>query len=335
MKTSSEDFTFARWLNEWATFLESEKWDSENPQEEEPELEADEFSDAARDKIRQLIRPFDSQKPVPSEIRLVSSTVIPGERPVWVAVLEGEKEQLLVAPFSRFSVPATPYELDTPHGVLNLWQAAWIDEGTLKHSWVAREMRLSGEDLRDALLVLDAYRSYQHTPNPLKDRTGARLSRHKTDPRHAYMAQEQALLSPLNGRNVERGIHAHSHGAKIIPLTDIFKNQLEQNPALRLAADDSRSRIAPGTFRVPKLAVLIRFSFDPVAKSIRWNVFDEHDRFSDHLKGFSLVSARTGKLLCEIEGASGTFTEIPPEGILLIHPDGTAVDLVLTSPDRQ
>jgi len=113
-------------------------------------------------------------------------------RPVYVAVLaRPDADSFIVAPYGRFSVPATPGELLTgresaPLRVLCLWNAGHVKSGVLARSWHVDGM--SRDELQDALTVLESVRSGE-LPEKLVPRIGPPLV-HPADPRHDYEAEE-------------------------------------------------------------------------------------------------------------------------------------------------
>lgn len=337
MNSTLEDAQFARWLHEWTSFQEFEESeslraeaDSHDPQ---PACVSHEALDEVREQIRKLLRPFDAkEKPRPMEIRLLSAESIPGERPVWIAVLESN-DRCLIAPFSKFSAPATPYELETSDGVLNLWQAARVSPEALAKSWIGKDRRLSEQDLQDAMGVLEAYRSYQRPPESLRPRTGARLSRHQADPRHAYLAAEKALLAPLKGSEIERAIPPQNAHAVVLQIGELINAIRGTDSKLKLAADDRVVEVPEWEFRLPAHGVRVLFSLDTTDQSVRWNVFDEQNEYSDALNGFRIAEVSSGATLGEITASSGSIPRLPANTLVLLSPDGTAVEGHLVIPD--
>ena len=117
--------------------------------------------------------------------------------PLYVAVLEERSgNTFLIAPFGRFSEPATPGEWKTglrpmPLRVLCLWNARVVTVATLRSSWQAG--RIQGSKIIQALEL----HAHVLSGAPLASSRPADLGpplRHPLDPRHAYMAEAAALL---------------------------------------------------------------------------------------------------------------------------------------------
>jgi hypothetical protein len=116
------------------------------------------------------------------------------ERPVYVLVLqEVDGFSFDVAPFSRFSVPATPQEWLTglaqaPLRVLCLWNVQRMTAEALGVTWRVKMMpvpkvKTAAKIARSALLG----------QSPLSTRVGPSLV-NPIDPRHIYIAEERQLI---------------------------------------------------------------------------------------------------------------------------------------------
>ncbi len=141
--------------------------------------------------------------PVVGDIRLLppAPLSVPAlERPVYVAVLrEVLAGQWEIAPFSRFSLPATPGEWRTglraaPLRVLSLWNLRVVSTPTLSGAWRTRGM--SEARLKTARERCDrATRPEETSARPASD-VGPPLL-HPLDPRVIYLAEERLLLDEL------------------------------------------------------------------------------------------------------------------------------------------
>lgn len=193
----------ARWLRAWN--IEKRLIAGDTASQTQPPNDVPARSQASTE-VQQRIAPFDSTSPVPGEVRLLGSQLLPGcSRPVYVAVLADWEEGLqLVAPYSRFGEPATTGELLTARqasalSVLCLWNTHSVPVELLAQSWVVD--RLSPEELADAWLVFQHVATGKVLSLPLSKRIGPPVIR-EDDPRVQYQAQELELLAPLRDEAV-------------------------------------------------------------------------------------------------------------------------------------
>lgn len=190
----------AAWLQEWrtATILE---------QSEEPPDSGTTGEQTDANAAEVPIAPYD---PVDNsgEVRLLSPVIAGADqRPVYVAVLRPPSTgTVLVAPFSRFPVPALPGELLTQHStpalrVLCLWSAREMTESLVARSWLVDA--LTQEELDTGLQLLDCLRRRSSLPPGLESLVGPPLV-HPDDPRHDYMEEELARMETLTADAAER-----------------------------------------------------------------------------------------------------------------------------------
>ncbi|HBA84650.1 MAG TPA: hypothetical protein DCZ95_11195 [Verrucomicrobia bacterium] len=134
--------------------------------------------------------------PIPGSILLLCPTEpLLSARPRYIAILNiGPDGQLLVAPFSRFSQPAIPGELNLGGEalltrVLCIWNTRRV--ATLPPAWTAGMM---AESERAKAMTIYA-NLIEKTPIPLslKEQTGPALQ-HPLDPRWAYLDDERQWI---------------------------------------------------------------------------------------------------------------------------------------------
>lgn len=172
-------------------------------------LESEEESPARSTvgQIASLIKEFDGPAQSPGEIRLLSSLLVPScPRPLYVAILaDWEAGLWLIAPYGRFTEPATPGELQTNREaaalrVLCLWNTHSVPSEVLRCSWLVDRMTKEEQE--------EAWRVFQHAltgkalPTSLEDRVGPPVFRAE-DPRLEYQEQEVLFLAPLKARALE------------------------------------------------------------------------------------------------------------------------------------
>lgn len=148
------------------------------------------------------LRPFDTASATlaPGAIRLVSGEALPEcPRFFYIAIIENLGDSpLLIAPFSRFSEPATRGEWltgreDPPLQVLELWNTHSVPAELVEKGWLVDF--LTKQEMDDAWAVYD----HALTGWPLAEHVRSQVGlpiRHPEDPRLAYQDLEIELLRP-------------------------------------------------------------------------------------------------------------------------------------------
>jgi hypothetical protein len=142
----------------------------------------------------------DCPYPAAGQIRLLKPTAeshSDAERPVYVLLMPAASaDVLMLIPFSRFPVPATPREWRTgfhkePLRVLCLWNQIVCASARLQTSWFIKMITPNKQTEIKQLLAapndLAVYPSRRFGP-PLV---------HPFDPRHVYLQEERMLLNDL------------------------------------------------------------------------------------------------------------------------------------------
>lgn len=148
----------------------------------------------------------------------------------YVAILEISPDgPCLMAPFSRFSEPALPGEMQTQLDdfllrVLCPWNAHPLPADRARRSWLVDH--LSEEDVCAGRELHAAIEAGDSTPAGIADRTGPPVH-HPLDPRKEYMIGERQWISALAGPGRERDT---------IRFPDAFARQ--DPDRLRKAAED-------------------------------------------------------------------------------------------------
>lgn len=149
-----------------------------------------------REKIKRQIAPFDIDIEE-GQIRLLSQT----EEESIVAVLKKwDKDIYLIAPYSRFSNPATETELLTERDtrgirVLQLWNARTIPYHVLMCSWSLDDM--TKEERTQTQEVLELSLTGRITSESTRENTGVPIFRPQ-DPRLEYKAKELEKFSVID-----------------------------------------------------------------------------------------------------------------------------------------
>ena len=172
---------------------------SETDETEDQEVVGTE--DAKR--LSEAVSPFDTQLAI-GQIRVMTSSVTTEPEHIpYVAILgRWTDSSWLVAPFSRFTIPAVRGEMLTGidydfHAVLQCWNAKIIPSILLQNSWICGQLP---EQVR-----IDAYELFRHlaTNTPLMDTFQSTVGPALTDPldiRNNYMAEDKEQFRPLDNR---------------------------------------------------------------------------------------------------------------------------------------
>ena len=182
----------ARWLEEWRAYQVLQN----GLGEENPTIHSPLF---LQEKALRSV-PIEA-----GQVRLIhpAASADARARPVYAVILkEAQAGGWLIAPFSRFSEPATPGEWLTglsavPLRVLCLWNARVVPSEWLEKSWKAAV--LSKQKIKQSL---DLYRCVHHgepVPEAFLKRIGLPVL-HPLDPRFQYEMEERDFLSEYSGR---------------------------------------------------------------------------------------------------------------------------------------
>ena len=139
--------------------------------------------------------------PAPGQVRLLFPLAGGSQfRLCYLGVLrEVRVGRFLVAPFGRFSVPATPGEWRSPRAepplrVLCLWNARVMSGVKLSQSWLIDS--LTDKEIADACDVYESFKGRGPVPADRSVMTGPPLC-HPLDPRHDYMDEERAWMDAV------------------------------------------------------------------------------------------------------------------------------------------
>jgi hypothetical protein len=153
---------------------------------------------ADEEAMRKLVRPFDRPVAV-GQVRLLSPELTPDtDRPVFVAVFgDWDEGEVLMAPFSPFSVPATAGEWLTGRTtpvlrVLEIWNARSVPTAALAESWLADD--LTHAECKGAWHVFEHEALGKPLAPEFEQEVGPPLV-HPEDPRRRYQHEEVAALA--------------------------------------------------------------------------------------------------------------------------------------------
>jgi len=155
-----------------------------------------------------LVRPFDRPIAV-GQVRLLSPELTPDtDRPVFVAVFgDWDEGEVLMAPFSPFSVPATAGEWLTGRTtpvlrVLEIWNARSVPDAALEKSWLVDDF--ADAECKTAWHIFEHEALGKALAVDLEQQVGPPLV-HPDDPRRQYLDEEFARLAKF--QSIAEGIH--------------------------------------------------------------------------------------------------------------------------------
>ena len=304
-----------RWLNQW-------QW-SLKPAGEESGTLGDVLSTGTQT-LRfsdETVRPFTSGVPCVGEVRLLAPELTPSSSlPVYVLLLqEWAPGWKLVAPFSRFTVPAVPGEfLIQDHvnhmdatGILStlcLWNAVSVPDGALQKSWLVETWEADAYD--GALCVFDSLQNGSSLPAELGFRTGVMLSRQRSDPRNQYLREESGLLSVLI-----QSAFAAAPKAGIRPVLPIHQIPLfgadtvrfkERRSEIAFAADDSQTKGLTVRFGLADRGEQILLTAEDEGRTVLLYVLGSDGEPSGNLDGCWLVGSKSAEPV-EIQQGNATL----------------------------
>lgn len=254
----------------------------------------------------ETVRPFTSGIPRVGEVRLLAPELTPSSSlPVYVLLLqEWAPGWKLVAPFSRFTVPATPGEVliqehrnqDGATGILStlcLWNAVSVPDRTLQSSWLVETWEEAVYKV--ALIVFETLRHGPPLPAAIESRTGEPLSGQRSDSRNQYLREDAGLLSGLI-----RSAFAEASHAGVRPVLPIHQVPLfgadtalaeENNDAMAFAADDSPSKVWTRHFALAGREEKLLLTSEGKGRSILAYVLGADDEPCGALDGCWLVGS--------------------------------------------
>ena len=199
------------------------------------------------------------------------------QRLLYVAVIrEDPPDSYLIAPFSRFTEPATPGEWRTGRSqpgwrVLCLWNARALPADVVRRSWLVD--RLTDAERIAAEAVWSRQVVATDLPGELLSQVGPPLS-HPLDPRQAYLEEEKPVLDALAG--------------PARPPTSVHETS-----ELALAAETRAIYGEPSRFAISGTSLILRVSMPANPAQRRLTVTDQAGHVSAELDG-SVLRAPAG-----------------------------------------
>tara|TARA_R110002096_G_scaffold102747_1_gene226889 strand:+ start:795 stop:1769 length:975 start_codon:yes stop_codon:yes gene_type:complete len=261
------------------------------------------------------------------EIRLLSSKILHADyrhRDVYFAILAGwDDELLLIAPFSRYSTPATQGEWltgrkDTSLRVLNLWNAHSVPASAIQTSWIVDH--LSEVDRLHALDVFWHVTMGDPLQNELIDRVGPPII-HSHDPRIDYQEEEVTLMSPIAKMAITWAEESHEPKNVIY----IFRETL---PTAMAAKDFDEPATNDQSFKASlgKANLILHFLCTTNVATI--SILDASTLNLSTLLDGGCIKGPNDKILSDIsQGSSQSFDVTDFDQIEIFDAEGIPVDL--------
>ena len=242
------------------------------------------------------VQPFDSFGVFAGDIRLMNPWLVREvRRPLYFVVLgEWLDGMWLIAPFARFSLPATSGELSTGRGesepkqdplaVLSLWNAHTVPPEVVQQSWFIDTF--SGDELESAWEVFRQVMTGKALSPHLSERVGPAIY-HPADPRHDYLADEARGLSPV-GILAEEYVTRLKEGASLAPVSQDseLEDEFVESTLGRFAPAVAGAAATGGAvtlkLRVPELEVRVTFRQDARGERVIARVTPLNDSSISH-----------------------------------------------------
>lgn len=228
----------------------------------------------------------------PGQIRLLSQT---GELTYAVLLRRWGENAFVVAPFSRFSYPATDEELKTRYDgglylqVLQIWNIRTALDGTLKRSWLIGIM--PEEDIEDAWKMWESSLGGAEPEASVLERTGVPVFR-ADDPRIAYRDEEWNKFAKFDEEDARRAVFLDSELTVSSPCSACRSGEM------RLAAAETEKN-SVSFYSVADTGLMLQIEFSPHDRRTVFSVLDGSGRKTGKLDGCTVVE--------EENGAVGTF----------------------------
>ena len=304
---------FAQWLAQY----EAEN-DLNQVFESNPDIFADCEGPEDSGKLAAAAVP-DMTPPAPGQIRMLKASLTSDPEIVTPVLIlsQWEGSQWLIAPFSRFNVPATPGEMSSDedfsaYKVLEVWNAAVVPEFLLCSKTVF--LRTVPESFRQ-----EACQLYFHllADDELTDSAVKRIGppiQSQIDPRIQYLLDEKEQLRPLQ-----------AEAERINSLLAVFSVPSQHDPlpmVISMAAGEAEKESA--FYTVENSLAVVRCLIRDGQFKIK--VFSaDRMNYSRELDGW-MVLLGNGKVLGSISDTRGHFpvsSQFDGQAVILTAPDGS------------
>lgn len=210
----------------------------------------------------------------------------------FAVVADWEDELKLIAPYARFSEPASTGELLTGRPerqvrVLCLWNAHTLPIELIGESWVVD--RLSESEVDEAWAVFEHVAFGKPLPMALVERVGPPIS-HPRDPRIQYQQEEMRLMSPLARASIRWAQNRRVQDLSfLLWLTGLFALQNLKRAAG--TTELSKLKEMKSVFHIPSVGVEIVFCMESDLQTVSLEVFSHQGRSSNLLDQTSVLNA--------------------------------------------
>lgn len=262
----------------------------------------------------------------PGQIRLLSQT---DELTYAVLLRRWGENAFVVAPFSRFSYPATDEELKTRFDgglylqVLQIWNVRTALDATLKKSWLIGTM--PADDIEDAWKLWEWSLGGAEPEDSVLERTGVPIYR-PDDPRLEYRGEECDKFAKFDAEDIR---HAIFLDAKLVIGASVFarrNGQAADRIALAAAEGDKYSM---ELYRFSDSELMLEVEYSPHDKKLTCTVLDKNGRKTGEMDGCEVVEETNGTIGTFAGGVAEADIDSVGGGIVVIGKDGDAVELEL------
>lgn len=283
-----------------------------------------------------LRRPFQNEPPAAvGQIRLLSPSLAPG-RPVYVALFrDWESGEVMMAPFSEYTSPATVGEFltsrrETALKVVSVWNARNVPLSLLSEkSWLVGS--LTKQEMANCWNLFRHVTTGAALAKSLEDRVAPPIFVEK-DPRIQYQDEESQGLAALDQAILAAGSQGNQDS--IDPdqrrTLKFFRIVGTRRRPMALAAAPAAQGGEERTFRIADTGcLLVAFVPADAASPVALRFYDRSEAVTDRFDGARLVG-RSGTVLAEVlDGAAWLSQAILARepSVSLLLPDGRSLNI--------
>lgn len=241
-------------------------------------------------RLKDMIKPFD-QIIEAGQIRILSGRYVSdsGQLPLVAVIAKWSGDSWLIIPFSRFSVPATPGEMETGRSfafqkVLQVWNTRTVHALFLKKSWVFDSLEKPVcEQAKDLFLNLTAGDAL---PETFTARRGCSIT-HRMDLRRIYMEDEIDQFRPLS--QLIHNWEASRLERQLIFQPPQSKRDSISEASFSMAAADKEINPVKN-YAISGVGAQLNIECSTSEKRVRINVFDEQGNLANACDGWTLLN---------------------------------------------
>lgn len=261
--------------------------------------------------LARAVGPYDTDIAA-GQIRVLAKRYVDDEDYIpYVAVIEEWEPGIwLILPFSPYSTPATPNEMETGLGVYSLevlqaWNGRTVPGVVLEKSWLAGEME--GNLLADAAALFRHALSGKALPEGFARRRGP-IIRDRNDPRVEYLGQFARQYNPM-GMAVRFALRQRVLSAeaaaneRLQRIRQLFQEKRKWESVWAAGEKESREH---GYCLVPDACDfegMVRYEYDPKTQRLSLHVYGTDRKKSTALDGMGVFASGAELLGIIMNGA--------------------------------